>query len=201
VREANDRRACRDNLAGLRGDGADDAIRVGPQRRIVDGVARQRHRAVGARYRRARLIGGQARLVEIGVGRPALFRQRRQAALFRLRLNERGLSRTLLCLRLLELKVKIGGVKFRQRIALVHESASVDEPRRHLAGDAEGEIALDPRLDHPGQNLRLLARRIMRFGDQHRPRRRGSRGFRLLIAGGDEERGASAARGASGFMA
>ena len=188
MREANDRRAGGDDLAGLRRDRADDAVRVGPQCRIVDSVARQRDRAAGAHRRGARLVGGGARSVEIGVGRPALLRQRRQASLFRFGLNERGLSRTLFRLRLLELKPKIGVVQLRQRIALVHESTSVDEPRRHLAGDTEGEIALDARLDHSGEDLRLLARRVMRLGDQNRPRRLGSRSLRLLVAAGDEER-------------
>jgi hypothetical protein len=116
--EANDRRARGDNLAGLARDRTDDAIGVGPQRRIVDGVARQRDRAVSARDRGARLIGRRSRLVEIGVGRPALLRQRRQAPLFRFRLNERGGRGTLFRLRFLELEPKIGVVEPSQRVAL-----------------------------------------------------------------------------------
>ena len=60
--------------------------------------------------------------------------------------------------------------------------ARVDEPRRDLAGDAKGEIALDARLDDPSQHLRLLARRIMRFRDEHRPRLSLPSRLRILIA-------------------
>jgi hypothetical protein len=54
--------------------------------------------------------------------------------------------------------VKVGLIHPRQRVALAHESASVDKPRGYLAADAEGKIAFDARLDDPGKNLRLLAR-------------------------------------------
>ena len=182
MRETNNRCADRDNLPRFRRDRTDDAVRVGAQRRIVDGVARERDRAVGAHRCRARLFGGRAGLVEIGVRRPALPCERRQAPFFRFRLNERGFRGTLFGLRLLELQAKIGVVQPRQRIALMDSGARVGEPRRDLAGDAKGEIALDARLDDPSQDLRLLARRIMRFRDKHRSWLSLPRALLILIA-------------------
>ena len=134
MREPHDRRAGGDDLARLGLDRADDAGSVGAQRRIVDGVLRQRGRTVRAHDRGARLIGGGARLVEVGVRRPALLRERRQPALFGFRLAQRGVGGGLFGLGLFELKTEIRLVEMRERFAAFTEGARIDEPGRHLAG-------------------------------------------------------------------
>ena len=75
-------RARGDHLAGFGRDCADDAVGVGAQRCVINGVARKRRGAIRPNDSRSRLIGGKTGLVELGVGGPALFGERGQPALF-----------------------------------------------------------------------------------------------------------------------
>ena len=193
--EADDRRASGDDLAGLGGHQTDDAVGVGFQRRIVERVARQRERAFGLHHGAARLLGGRMNLVEIGVRRPALACQRRDAPLLGLGLVERRVGGAALGFGLFELQLEVRFVEAGERIALFDRRARVDEALRHLARDAKSKIAFDARLDDARQDLRALARGIVNLRDQHRPRRRLLARLLGRVAGGERERAEDAESG------
>ena len=188
MREANDRRADRDDLARLRRDPTDDAVGVGPKRRIVERVARERDRAVGA-HGRARALGRRPRApCRNRRSPPSPASRASSCAALPLRPDRARRSRN--SVRPPPLRAASGNR--RRRAAPAHrphgQRARVDEPLRDLAGNAKGKIALDARLDDPGQHLRLLARRIMRFARPAPASASLPRRLRILIAPGNDER-------------
>src|SRR5262245_24913781 len=66
----------------------------------------------------------------------------RKLVLFRRRLNPDGLRRDEIGLRRAQLVAIVLVVQARERVTRLHGGANIDQPRYHLAGDAEAKLAL-----------------------------------------------------------
>ena len=149
--ERHDRLARRHHLSRLGQGRGDDAIGVGDERRVGERILLQRHGPFGLNEGAARLIGGRARLVEIGGRRPSPVAKLRGALALGDRLIARGASSGKRGLGLLELQLPIRLVEGGERLAGLHLGAAIDEPLGDLARHAKAEIALDAGLDHADQ--------------------------------------------------
>ena len=89
--------------------------------------------------------------------RPAVLQKLGLPRLRSLRIDERRLGGADVRFRGAQAVLIVLGVERRQRVALLDPSADIHEPREHLAGDAERQIALVTRLD--------LADRVAVFAD------------------------------------
>ena len=163
----------------------DDAVGIGDEGRIGQGVAGQRQGAfatdqAAARFFRRRLLPIVARR-----RRPAFAAQRRDALQLRLRLRQRGAGRPDLGVGLLLLEPQVGFIEGREGLAGFDPVADLHQAARHLAGDAEAEIALDPGTDGADERPFRNMRGEGDARDQHRTLRSGLRLGCLVLAGGE----------------
>ncbi len=180
--ELEHRLAGGDDLAGFGGDGNDDAVRVGDERRV------------------ARLVRGEgglgAHLLEAALGRVVrvLLPLERGGAHEFLReqvlvAHELGLRERVVAFGGGELpargargKPRIFRIEAREHLALLHRGARVGEPRRELPAHAEADIGLVARANFAGIDVAALRSARLHLHGQHRADRL-LRGLRFAARG------------------
>ena len=162
------------------------------QRRIGQRVAGQFDRALGAVEAGAGLVGRGAlawsKVASVDQPLPRSSTTRCSSALG---LRQHAGGGADLGLGLLGLQLQIGLVERRQRLAGLDGLADLDQPLRHLAGDPEAHVGLDPRPDRADEAALGRERRVADRRDED-----GAVGLRLrlrlsarLVAGGKGEEG------------
>ncbi len=184
-RQADGRLADRHDLSGLDLRRRDDAVGIGDEGRIGQGVAGQRQGAFAADQAAARFFRRRLLPIVARRRRPTFAAQRGDAFQLRLRLCQRGAGRPDLGVGLLLLQPQVGFIEGREGLAGFDPVADLHQAACHLAGDAEAEIALDPGTDGADERPFRNMRGEGDARDQHRTLRSGLRLGCLVLAGGE----------------
>jgi hypothetical protein len=136
-----------DDLARLDARPGDHPVRVGGEHRVGQGVLGERQRPLRPHEAAAGLLRRRLLPLQVRRRRPALPHERLDALQLGLSLRQRGGRRRLLGLGPFALETQVDLVERGERLPGLHGVPDADQPTRHLAGNAKGEVALHPRPD------------------------------------------------------